>query len=92
MLYGKLSDERCQALLACFTLCGTSQEATGNYLLPSLFPLHVDAAGLPTGVARRMMSGGASLVGRMVSTADESATAAKDGANFVVLQVLLVLT
>lgn len=34
-----------------------------------------------------MMSGGASLVGRIVGTASESATAAKDGANFVVLQV-----
>ncbi len=43
--------------------------------------------GLPTGVARRMMSGGATLVGRIVSTAAESALAARDGANFVVLQV-----
>lgn len=38
-------------------------------------------------MARRMMSGGASLAGRIVGTAAESATVAKDGANFVVLQV-----
>lgn len=95
MSYGRSTNERCPAWLACFTICDTSQEATSNHILPSLCaasPLHMYAAGLPTGVARRMMSGGASLVGRMVSTADESATAAKDGANFVVLQVLIMLT
>jgi hypothetical protein len=50
-------------------------------------PRCAHGAGLPTGVARRMMSGAASLVGRTVGTAAEAATAANDGANFVVLQV-----
>ena len=44
-------------------------------------------AGLPIGVARRLLQGGASLVGRVVSTPEEAASAATEGASVVLWQV-----
>ena len=44
-------------------------------------------AGVPTGVARRLLRSGVSLVGRIVSTAAEAATAATEGASMVMWQV-----
>ena len=44
-------------------------------------------AGLPIGVARRVLQGGASLVGRVVSTPEEAASAATEGASVVLWQV-----
>ena len=43
--------------------------------------------GLPIGVARRLLQGGASLVGRVVSTPEEAASAATEGASVVLWQV-----
>lgn len=42
--------------------------------------------GVPTVVARRMMSGGSSLVGRVVSSEAAAVTAAADGANLVLIE------
>lgn len=43
-------------------------------------------AGVPTGVARRLLQNGACLVGRIISTAAEATTAAAEGANMVLWQ------
>ena len=58
---------------------GISQLSDGAKLLPS--------AGLPIGVARRLLQGGASLVGRVVSSPAEAASAATEGASVVLWQV-----